>query len=414
MTRQLLKEAQRSIGREHKRSADGRLRIGLFAFGGHGDFMRLMTFAAAVRKQFPKKLAHLTVITKYVQPTYDDPQQPGLGKPGWDVNEELLHMIGCQPHMLIDYCLLLIQVHWAHAVKMLRRRFDHFWEVQYTARLSVHPRLGGRWNGFLGSCERACAPWREVFDGFPESNPRLSGLGQSQFETLAASSGLAVTEDDLRLDVQSKGRAVLLGGRSWEPVVEAPTEPYITWHNGAGGRATVKCLPEGLVAESVAAARVKGLHVVQVGRRDKETLVDGCIDMLGTSILDTAVLLNGAVCHFDVEGGIRYLSHALGVPSVTFFGPTPPSLFGFRDGGINYTREECEPCWWSKRHWDRRCMRGHPHCKNMPQDAKEIRRLTATAIDYARTWRALGVPPVMSGKPSQSSAQGTPLQPEEQ
>lgn len=384
LTKAFLRAARTKITRIHREWAKGRLRIGLFAFGGHGDFMRLLTFTAAVRKRYPRKKAHLTLICKYISPTYADADEPAIGKDGWAANDELIRMIGLQPEFDIDHVLQLHLVRWEHAVKALRPKFDHFWEVQYVAGLTTtwqKRRKSSPWSAFQRTCDRCMKPWRSIFDGFAHSNPLLNDLGMTQFETLASSSGLDVREDDLRIEVRhnDNGDEWILGGRSWKPIAPMPPQPYVVVHNGAGGQARMKLLPPALAEHLVGLCKHAGLGVIQVGRKDKDCPIKGALDYRGTSILDTAVLLRGALGHFDVEGGIVYLSHALRTPRAVWFGPTPTGLFGFKDS-LNISRVRCEPCWWSTETWDRKCKLGHDWCLNMPQTRAEMREDVEQAL----------------------------------
>ena len=390
LTSAFLRAARLKIKEIHREWAGDRLKIGLFAFGGHGDLMRLMTFAAAVRKRYPRERAHITLICKYINPTYHEPSDRTAAVEGWAVNDEIIRMVALQPEFAIDHVVQLHLVRWEHAVRALRPRFDHFWEVQYVAGLTTTWRNRKRpspWSAFQAKCNRQLKPWRGIFDGFAHSNPKLNGVGMTQFETLAASSGLDVREDDLRIEVERHGDGTWrFGGRAWEPIVKLPEQPYVVWHNGAGGRAAMKCLPLALANEGVRVCRKAGLTAVQVGRRDKDILIDGVADYRGCSICDTAALLSGSVGHFDIEGGIVYLSHALGVPRCVFFGPTPTSLFGFKDS-LNCSREVCEPCWWSVPDWDRKCKLGQRFCLNMPQTLGEMGVTVSLAL---RTFKEVG------------------------
>ncbi|HUU33726.1 MAG TPA: hypothetical protein VMW48_06655, partial [Vicinamibacterales bacterium] len=282
---------------------------------------------------------------------------------------------------------LLIQLpptHWDHVRQALLGVGDLTWEVQYTA--GLFSREPVRFRDELLVADQRLKPFLNHFTGFPYANNALNTVPVNQFELLRRSSGLDVGEADLAIRVErADDKTWLFGGRPWEPVVEYDDpRPYVVWHNGAGGKSTTKCLPHEVAEAGVQACRDRGLVCVQVGRRDKEKPLAGCADMRGTRVLDTLLLLRGAAHHFDIEGGVVYMGHAVrsaSPRSTVFFGPTPTGLFGFTTNR-NVSAGRCPPCWWSTPTWDRKCPRGYDRCLNLPADGAAISTEVNDALDF--------------------------------
>ena len=379
-----------SIRKAHKEHARGQIKIGLVAFGGYGDFLRLMTFARAVRKRHGAKSAYITLITRYMSPTYTLGNDPKEAVEGHDTLTELLYAMGGQQKYQFNH-LVQIPLHggmtWERAVDALMHSFDMLWEVRYTAGLHVR-----NWDKFGGNAlvaDNFLKRFSCYHSGFPYKNNDLDNLPHSQWELLKHSSGLDVDERDLQIKIAGPDAtgAYQVGGRKWRPIIELPPPGmrYVVWHNGAGGKALAKCLPMARVVDSVNVLRNAGYEIVQVGSKAKEDPIPGAHDRRGTAVLDTLLLLRGACGHFDIEGGVAYMGQAVRQDrpppsSVVFFGPTPVKLFGF-ERSYKCSRFDCPPCWWSKPKWDRKCMRGYESCLNFPQNKREMAEATERWLD---------------------------------
>jgi len=116
-----------------------------------------------------------------------------------------------------------------------------------------------------------------------------------------------------------------------------------------------------------------GYMVVQVGL-DGEQPLKNTVNLLGKmSIRETATILKYSALHLDTEGGLVHLSRAVNTPSLVLFGPTPVSLYGYRDN-INIAEGDCRNCFWTDIRWFQRCPKGHevPLCMEAISSARVI------------------------------------------
>ena len=335
------------IGR-HRRHFGRKLHVGVFKLGGHGDFMQALAFARAARRRWPRAQATLTL----------------MGRASTSpVNADLLR--GCP---FVDSCIQVPAADWRALVQELAPAFDVFYDVQYVA--AVYYRKLGRFAAEQLDAHVRLARYAYYYSRFPHSNAALAETGQSQWQMLARSSGLDVDEGDLFVQPEDP-----------PPPSAPPSEPYVTLHNAAGGLARVKCAPPAVFEAVARRVRDLGLVPVQVGLT-REPTIAACLDRRGLAINATAALLQRARLHVDVEGGLVYVARAVGTRSVVFFGPTPAVTFGFRDN-VNVSLGRCRACWWSGDGWERRCLKGHPHCRNLP-DAAAAARIVERALGECR------------------------------
>jgi len=267
---------------------------------------------------------------------------------------------GCD---FVDSAIQVPAADWRMLVQELAPAFDVLYDVQYVA--GAYFRSLRRFAAEQLAANTRLARYAYYYSRFPWSNAELAETGQSQWEMLARSSGLDVSDDDLFIEPAAEPGTV-------------PGEPYVTLHNAAGGRAAAKCLPMGVADAIAARVRAMGFVAVHVGTRGEEPIA-GCLDRRGLRIHATAAVIAGARLHVDIEGGLVYIARAVGTRSVVFFGPTPVATFGFQ-GNVNVSLARCRPCWWSRPGWERACPRGHPHCRNLP-DAAQAADAVARALE---------------------------------
>jgi len=416
-------DAIRDEIRRHRSHFGRKLHIGVFKLGGHGDFMQQLAFARAARRRWDRRQATITLITKLSSPCATVGLPDRAGGPGDtagqasrgtnDVTEEILR--GCD---FVDSCLEVPATDWRVAVQELAPAFDVFYDVQYVA--GTYFRNPRRFAAEQAEANARLARYAYYYSRFPWSNAELAETGQSQWEMLARSSGLDVSEDDLfihpetgeegdRLQVPGSGGNEERPGRrgtetgrnsatfapcspdprhpepeTWNllPLLPTPVNPvetrssdiprreYVTLHDSAGGGAVLKCLPPPTFDAMARRLHKLGFVPVQVGM-PSERAIAGCVDLRGLTINQAAAVIAGARLHVDIEGGLVYVARAVGTRSVVFFGPTPAVTFGFRNN-VNVSVGRCRPCWWSRERWERACPKGHPYCRNLPDEPEAV------------------------------------------
>jgi len=356
--------------------------IGILKMGGHGDFLQQLVFAKAVRKRWGPRKALIVLFTRLLAPTLAFVG----GRPYADhVSATLFESAAGAMRLGPIIHMPLASGGWRGLVSELAAATDCLWDVQYVA--ASYWRDLGRHLSEQVEFDARLKLYSRFYSGFPQlSNPELHTLRMTQWELLADSTGLAVSEDDLVLEAPSLGGAL------------AELGDYATIHNGAGGNAILKRMPP---AHMNAIARViaeRGLKVVQLGKKNnaKEAPVLGAVDMRGLPMRVSMGILARARLHVDVEGGLVYVAKGLGVPRAVFIGPTSPFVFGFADsynlyrtasGGCSvltpepYPEPRCRPCWWGRPLWDRECPKGLPCCGNFPPTPEEAVRWIERVLD---------------------------------
>lgn len=141
---------------------------------------------------------------------------------------------------------------------------------------------------------------------------------------------------------------------------------YITVQNGVDpdvmkwGKATqlrpTKMLPLSTWKEIVYLLSLHNFNVVQIGLMEDE-LIDGVLDLRGTTIEEAAQIIRHAKVHLGTEGGLVHLARAVATKSVVLFGPTPSTFLGYPQN-MNLTVGECSACWRAKKDWFIFCPQG--------------------------------------------------------
>jgi lipopolysaccharide heptosyltransferase I len=143
--------------------------------------------------------------------------------------------------------------------------------------------------------------------------------------------------------------AVVNPGASWTTKIWPPRALALVArglhdHHGLGVAVSWGSEPERALAREV---------VEVAGRR-------GVVEAPPTSLRDLAALLSGAVLFVGGDTGPMHLAVALGVPTVSVFGPTSPERNGpYGESDLAVIAEidlDCRPC------WRRSCARGDHAC----------------------------------------------------
>lgn len=364
LIKQQIKEAKQTFKEKEGRPPE--LTIGILKMGGHGDFLQQLVFARAVRRKWGARRALLVLFSRALSPTMAEVQGQKYAD---HVNIALLDAaIG--PMQLDNVLHMPLTVsNWRRLVHSLCNSVDCLWDVQYVAKaywrdLDKHAREQLESDKYL-------ALYSRYYSGFPLlSNPELHWLRMTQWELLADSTGLDVREDDLRLEAPDLGDDM------------SDLKPYVTLHNGAGGKAMLKCLPPACMDSISVWLKGQGITPVQLGIKDdsREPPITGATDYRGVPVAISLALLKNASLHVDIEGGLVYMAKGVGCPRCVFFGPTSPHVFKFHDNVTDAYRcrkdslgePACQPCWWWKDTWDRRCPKGLPWCHNLPHKEEAV------------------------------------------
>jgi len=339
-TRMVIATVKRRIG-EHREQAGQRPFVGVFKHGGIGDVMQQAAFARAVRRARPD--AYIVLLCRDLGPDSDG--QP-LVNNILRGNDAADHTISYPPQ------------DWKRCVQAFYTEFDVFYEVQYVAQTYDWADPAAHHVAQL-----RLLPWHDYATGFPRSNHWLGDTRKTQWELLAQTSGLDVSEDDL-----------------WIQPAECDvpeSQPYVCIHNMAGGTAMIKCAPLLTMVELTEELQAAGLRVVHVGA-ESDPDIRGAVNRKGLTINQTAALIRDAKLLIDIEGGLGYIARAVGTRRACFFGPTPPSLFTFKRD-IALCTYQCDPCWWYADRWAVNCRDRWAVCRNIPTDAK---RIAAALIPY--------------------------------
>lgn len=152
---------------------------------------------------------------------------------------------------------------------------------------------------------------------------------------------------------------------------------FITIQRGANPKLKFKDLPKLWLKDyyiqliQLIKEKFPGFKIVQVGQvtETSSELAGVDVSLLGQTNLDTLkTLLKNSYLHFDSECGMVHLRKAVhGGPSVVFFGPTDPRIFGYK-GNLNLRSEACPGgCAEISEHWENTCPKGDsiPTCMAM-------------------------------------------------
>ena len=133
-----------------------------------------------------------------------------------------------------------------------------------------------------------------------------------------------------------------------------------------GSEWETKIWPASRVKALVRLLAHRGLRPVLVGGPRERALArevgaaGGCIDTTGNPVGEALAILSMSSLAVGGDTGLVHAARALGVPTVTVFGPTPRTvhLFGPRDRAVSLDLP-CSPC---SVHGSRRCPLGHHRC----------------------------------------------------
>lgn len=140
----------------------------------------------------------------------------------------------------------------------------------------------------------------------------------------------------------------------------------MNWARATNQRPT-KLPPLATMAQITKLTKARGYQVVQVGTANEVLIPDIDIDLRGkTSLGEAACIMKYATAHIGIEGGLTFLSAAVGARGIIMFGPSSPEFLGHRNH-INLTAGTCSSCYLSASDWYIYCPRGlkEPECMNL-------------------------------------------------
>ena len=85
------------------------------------------------------------------------------------------------------------------------------------------------------------------------------------------------------------------------------------------------------------------IEVVQLGARFAEKIIGADCYILGEDFALVEQILQHAVFHLDIEGGLVHLATQLGTKCIVLFGPTPEFYYGYEQN-INIKVGDCHDC----------------------------------------------------------------------
>ena len=387
-------------------------RIAIMMGPGHGDHMRGVAFANAVRRHWGAN-AHIIGLMHF--------SAAGI------VSADLGH--AAKQTGALDEFFLTQDVERDILVGRLVPSFDVVYDaIPYAVGVfwNLNTRTDDGTNHITKDAEarqRLCR-FQEFYDQHPLSTWRAKIKPYNVFEMMAASSGLDVSEADLIVpagfcpkftphDVYE--RLCKVGGStSWERAKVQDCQ-YIVVHNRAGGTALVKQAPDDVWAAMGESVLRLGYRCVQVGMAtDPKLPIPKLIDRRGYRLAISASLVSGAAVTITIEGFMAYVARALGRPCLTLFGPTPINFFGLAGNmnAIRMTRPDGAkgiPCplkscfqgggWSLPENWGMGCRLGpydvernpngnpvFPHCMNFvdPDTAAEAVGRIVVAVEESK------------------------------
>lgn len=91
-------------------------------------------------------------------------------------------------------------------------------------------------------------------------------------------------------------------------------------------------------------ARYPKIEIIQIGDNTTERVIGADRYILGESLELVKYILQGALFHLDIEGGLMHLTSQIGTKCIVIYGPTQPDFFGYKNN-INIVSEKCGGCY---------------------------------------------------------------------
>ena len=325
----------------------------VFGLGSFGDVIQITPLLRALRERFEK--AHLVLV-------HHDRSGAKLFTPGQEID---------------DYLRLPSGYHYLLRSKLADGDYDLTVECRYAVKYTLSPtaRFNAEDLSFLEHSQAAQKPWLPLIQNFPFDNDELwraaHARGWNMYELMAQTSGFA-GQDFEAMAIQPQGVDVAAK-------FNLPAR-YLVISNAAEFLSVqsamwTKCLPHEKMAAIVREFRKGGIPTVLLGTSNDPGRYDVDLDLRGrTTLLEGAGIVRSAKLLLGPEGGLVNLARALEVPSVVFFGSTPPEFFALK-ANVNLAPAQCGGCWWSTESYLRQCplLENTPPCTKS-HDAERIVR----------------------------------------
>ena len=124
---------------------------------------------------------------------------------------------------------------------------------------------------------------------------------------------------------------------------------YITVHSGNGssktGKGIAKTWPMEYFQKTILLFKklYPSIAVVQVGAAEEAKLGGADSFLMGREFETVASVLQRAIFHLDIEGGLVHLASQLGTKCIVLFGPTQMEYYSYPQN-INIHVDNCHPC----------------------------------------------------------------------
>lgn len=154
-----------------------------------------------------------------------------------------------------------------------------------------------------------------------------------------------------------------------KPNITLPSR-YVTINTGYGrfsgkaGNPAYVCTKSWPISHWERLVKLLDIPVVQIGAGASCEPVQGALNLIGkTTIHETAYILQHALFHIDMEGGLPILNQHLGGRSVVLFGPTAIENQG-RSFNLNLRANTCTPCYeWGSNKYKLAMLKDKLTCK---------------------------------------------------
>lgn len=308
------------------------LTLGILITGGIGDHIQATRTIKGLIRKFQPKYTELYV--KIVQDIFDEIQE--ISKVSKTQRGETLHDISTRLSPFYDIWVDLRYISKIYlsekAKSIIGEEAAHKHKELHEAKLGNH----------------STSWWH---NNFLTKNNELGQLRKNLMDLRDFSLNIITTPDDMSIGIKPKHLR-----QAYELTKEYET--FICIHHGAYRRCTTKLWPKNHWYELVSMIKKKiQLPVIQIGTI-QEDAIEGAINLLGQTTLQSAALIaTSALAYIDTEGGIVHARRAITTdPAIILFGPTPITAFGYNEN-INISANICKPCWWITPQWATTCPR---------------------------------------------------------
>jgi hypothetical protein len=275
--------------------------------------------------------------------------------------------------------------------------------------------------------ERALAPFRWLYDGYPELDWRLNARSFDVWDIMARTSGIDVKPWDLpystpmecapwpdeaelttclnedgELDGAIGLKTLMNSAGSDDPkhLDLGYVGDYVVVHNSAGNQGQTKTAPACVFKAIVAFLETEGIRCVQIGRKGEQKLAESVIDRRGIRLPLVNRIIEDSSCLglIGIDSLPPYMAMGLGKSAMVLFGSTRRTAFGMPNALALVRLDDKTlrpPCplgvCFRMPGYGPRCMLGKEtnedpmHCLNTlpPEDAGR------TAVDFAVHQRTL-------------------------